>query len=142
MATILPNDNAPTESVKYLLGNAEFDLAGGGSYDTDDRLVLSAAEAHPWLKVEYPEVDESLFVTESRTVPYEDDVLSAANSVAFDPAEIKKVEEAKRLGYEQPLAVDSGLDQGTPKKSGPVAVTLAADEPVTDDKSATARKGD
>ncbi len=141
MATILPNEHAPSESVRYLLANADFELAGGGSYDTDDRAVLGAAEAHPWLKVKYPEVDEALYEAVQRSVPYEDDVLAAPNSIAFDPEEIRKAEEAKRVAFGAPLAVDSGLDQDKAKKVGPVAVTLAADEPATDEKPAKG-KGD
>jgi hypothetical protein len=58
MATIRPNENAPAGEVKYILPTATFDLADSGEYTTDDRTVLSDAETHPWLEVEYPQVDE------------------------------------------------------------------------------------
>lgn len=53
MATIRPNDNAPGDTVRFLLGSEEFELAPGGSYETDNRLILSDAEVHPWLNVSY-----------------------------------------------------------------------------------------
>lgn len=142
MATIRPNDNAPADSVKYIFPLETFDLAEGGEYETDNRNTLAAATSHPWLEVEYATVDELSEDWVRKSVPYEEDVLAAPNSVAFDA---EAVEAAKRLNAtvdEHPTAIQSGLDQGEVKEVGPVNVTLAADEADTDesDEKATPRK--
>lgn len=130
MATIRPNDHAPSEEVKYVLPSATFDLASDGVYTTDDRRVLSDAEVHPWLEVEYPPADELSQTRESRSVPYEEDALSAVNSVAFDTDEVAKA----RLEENdtEPTAIESGLDQGEEAESGDgrVATSLASVEDV------------
>lgn len=127
MAKISPNENAPAE-VTYILPTATFDLAEGGSFETDDRTVLADAEAHPWLTVTYPELEELDFQRPEKAVPYDEDYLSAAHSVAFDADEIRKVEEAKYEAEASRLAVDAGLDQGDEEHVGEVGVTLAADD--------------
>lgn len=60
MATISLSDAAPKVDgdFGFALANVNFDLGAGGSYDTDDPAVLSAAEVHPFLKVEFPEPTE------------------------------------------------------------------------------------
>lgn len=139
MATIRPNDNAPSGEVKYIFPTETIDLDSGGTHETDSRAVLAAAEAHPWLTVEYPEVEEISVTRQSRSVPYEDDVLAAPNSIAFDPDEIRKAEEAKAEGYAAPLAVEAGLDQSEEEEVAGTNVTLAADDAAdetTDDKPA------
>jgi hypothetical protein len=132
MATIRPNDNAPSEETKFIFPTATFDLSSGGSYETDDRALLAAAEVHPWLEVEYPEAEQVSYVRESGSVPYQEDVLSAPNSKAFDADEIRKTEEAKAAVYATPTAIESGLDQGKEVEVGDTAVTLAADEAADD----------
>lgn len=147
MATIRPNDNAPAEEAKYILPTVTFDLAAGGSFETDDRAALAAAEAHPWLEVEYDAAEEANYSRPERSVPYNQDYLSAVNSVAFDMEAVREAEEAK-LGVEaQPLAVDAGLDQDKLKTVGrgdqKVSLTLAADEaaaPADDDNDKPAAK--
>ena len=127
MATIRPNDNAPADSVKYIFPLESFDLAVGGEFETDNRNTIAAATSHPWLDVEAPTVDELSEERDRKSVPYEDDVLTAPNSVAFD---LEAVEAAKRLNAtvdENPTAIQSGLDQGEVEEVGPVNVTLAAD---------------
>lgn len=54
MATISHSDLAPSEKVHYSLAGGEFDLTAKGSYETDDELLISNAQAHPWLKVDFP----------------------------------------------------------------------------------------
>ena len=127
MATIRPNDNAPDEQVKYCLGSVDFDLGPGDEYQTDDRAAIADASAHPWLEVEVPQVQELSEARASRSVPYEDDVLAAVNSEAFNFEKIKAEQEARAEVIESPVAIQAGLDQGKPVEEGGVAVTLAAD---------------
>lgn len=137
MATIRPNDNAPQETVHYILSAGDpFDLDTGGSFESDDRLLLSAAEDHPWLTVEYPQVAEAdIFVPPSRSVPYREDPFSEYNDYSNDPARAAAAEREKYAGVAaNPLAVDAGLDQGEAVTvADRVDVTLAAadttDEP-------------
>src|SRR4051794_36556247 len=110
MATIRPNDNAPAEDVKYLLGNAVVDLAEGGTYETDDRYVIAAAEAHPWLAVEFPDAEELGEVRVSKSVPYSEDVLAAPNSKAFDYDALLDEQKTQQAVLDSRLAVDAGLD--------------------------------
>lgn len=128
MATIRPNDNAPAGEVEYNLPTAKFTLGSGDSYETEDRTVLSDAAVHPWLTVEYPEVDEALYARPSKSVPFEKDYLGPVNSVAFNLNEVRKIEEAKREGVTHPTAIQAGLDQSKAEEVGDVNVTVAADE--------------
>lgn len=129
MATIRPNENAPEQEVHYSLPTVDFDLSGDGSYETNDRQVITDALVHPWLAVEFDEVDTVVYQRPEKSVPYKDDVLSAFNSKANDPEEVRKTEEAKYSETAQPLAVEAGLDQGTAEViDNRVAVTLAAED--------------
>lgn len=128
MATIRPNEHAPAEDVTYILPTATFDLGADGSYDTDDRAVIQAASDHPWLAVEFPEVDEEIFQVPSKRVPYEDDPLSAYNDHSNDPERVAEDEHNKYNSTVSPLAVEAGLDQGeaVSDETGRVDYTLAA----------------
>lgn len=136
MATIRPNDNAPAEDVKYIFPTVTFDLAPGGSYDTEDRDAMAAAEAHPWLEVEYPVVEEAGVTRVSRSVPPAEDPYSAqyagpGANAAFDPEKVREAEAAKAEASVQPLAVESGLDQSEAVEEGGVAETLAVERDET-----------
>jgi hypothetical protein len=111
MATIRPNDNAPAEEVHYVLPTESFDLAAGGTYETDDRLLLTAAQDHPWLTVEYPEVEAVSVERPSTSVPYQEDPYSEYNDDSNDPEVAAAAERAKYETTIEPLAVDSGLNQ-------------------------------
>jgi hypothetical protein len=125
MPTISHSELAPDEPVRYSLGQAEFQLDGRTkNYETNDPDVLLNAESHPWLVVTYPEVEviEGAYVEQ---IAREDDPLSALNSIANDPAEIRKVEEAKRAAF-APVAIDADLNQSEPVTAGVTDVTLEA----------------
>jgi hypothetical protein len=132
MATISPSDRAPDETVHYSFAGVEFDLGGSAkkSFDSDDRAVIANAQTHPWLKVEFPAVEVIGGQILDNQVKPEDDPLSGLNSVAFDPDEIKKVEDAKAAVVASPVVIDANLTQTEPVESntGSVAFTLAADE--------------
>ena len=125
MAKIELSNIAPSEAVHFSIGNVEFDVP----FETDDRRVVVAANSHPWLKVT-PDKQE-IIAGEYReiSVAREDDVLAAENSIAFDPEEITKVEEAKREAEGTRTAIEAGLDQKkqTETKDG-VNLTVAAEE--------------
>ena len=108
MATIKPNEHAPAEEVRYILANEELVLASGGSTDTDDRAVISAAESHPWLEVEYPAPSET------PEKPAEEDVTPLAVDAGLDQSEV--VEEG---GVSKTLAADetSSTDDSEVKKT-------------------------
>ena len=133
MATIRPNDNAPSDSVKYIFPLETFDLAPGGDFETDNRNTVAAAQSHPWLEVEIIQPEELASDRESRSVPYEEDVLAAPNSIAFDGDEVRRARGEQGEISAPRLAVESGLDQGEAVEHGDVAVTLAADETSTED---------
>lgn len=132
MATIRPNDNALAQDAEYNLPGAKFTLGPGDSYETDDRAVLSDAETHPFLIVEYPEQPQVSVSRESGSVPYEDDYLTAPNSRAFDLEEVERVETEKHGTDAARLAVQSGLDQNKQTEIAGIGVTLAADDAITD----------
>lgn len=149
MARITHNDLAPSEVVHYDLSGVEFELGGSGkaSFETDDRNVLANASVHPWLNVEYDKV--ALVAGEPRRTLADRPDLDPMSGVgpnagvAFDPEEIRKVEEPKREMDLNRLAIDAQLDQneaqsvGNPD-TGEVAVTLAADDTHEPAKSAKA----
>lgn len=149
MAKITHSDLAPDEVVHYDLAGVEFVLGGSGkaSYETDDRAVLTSAEIHPWLSVEYPKVDLIQGQVRWNLADHPElDPLSGVGpnaGIAYDPEEIQKVEEAKAEASKSPLAIDANLDQGEAITVGeegavPVDVTLAADEDHVAAKSAKA----
>lgn len=144
MAKIVLSDQAPSgESIHFSLANVDFDLGGSGkgskkSYDTDDRTVLSNAAVHPWLAVEYDQVDEVGLAAPSTQVAPQDDVQSAAGpraNIAFDADEIRKVEEAKVNDVGAITGLNANLDQDEPVTTGPVAETVAATDDNAGDKS-------
>lgn len=136
MARILPNDLAPDEVVHYSFAGVEFDLGAGDAYETEDRQVLGNADVHPWLTVEYPQV-EVIGGEVRRTLADRPDLdaLSGMGPNAndpYDPEKIAATEAAKAEARKNPVALDAALDQGTPvaveSADRHVAVTLAADE--------------
>lgn len=134
MATIRPNEHAPGEDVTYILPTATFELGADGEYETDDRGAISAAVDHPWLEVEFPEVDETLYQAPSKRVPYEDDPLSELNDHSNEPYAVEESERSKYGGSVAPLAVESGLNQteAVTDESARVDFTLAAADQHTD----------
>lgn len=133
MGKIRASDKAPATDLNFVLGNSDFELAQGATYETDDPATISSARSHPWLVVEDDVTDTVEYNTEDRQVKPEDDALSVQNSVAFDPEEIRKVEEDKRVVYGTPTAIDAGLDQNEAVYVGDVAVTVAADNESDDE---------
>jgi hypothetical protein len=133
MATIRPNDNAPADSVNYIFPLETFELAAGGSYETENQNTISAAVSHPWLEVEYPEMPELSVADVVRGVPYEKDVLAAPNSLAFNADAVRQAIEERKREADSHTALDAGLDQGEPVETGGVAETLAADAAQDDD---------
>lgn len=126
MPKIVSSEAAPAEAVHYSFAGVEFDLAGRSkSYETDDVAVLTAAETHPWLRVERAKVDIVQGAYVDQIAP-KDDPMSALNSVANNPDEARKVEEEKVGG--QLVAIDAGEVQTESVVTGQVAETLAADE--------------
>lgn len=133
MAKVTLSDLAPDELVRFYGWKVEFELGGSAakSLNTDDRHVLAYANEHPWLSVEYPKGEQQKYVLDTLAEHPERDAFSGEGpdaGVPFDPAEIKKVEDAK-VSARPRVALDAGLDQGKDVEVGDhVAVTLAADD--------------
>ena len=125
MAKIVLSDDAPKGNLRFSLGNAEIEKV---PVETNDSVLISNAEAHPWLAVEYDKVEELSEVAGTLQLPPEDDALSAQNSVANNPDEVRK-ELARRTGVESdPTAIDAGLPQSKPiETDAGVDLTIAAD---------------
>jgi len=133
MAKIVFSQDAPSgETVHFTFPEGEFDLGGKSkSYTSKDRALLNSASGHPWLDVEYDEAEEYAGSFVDTQVRPEDDPLSAVGpnaGIAFDPKEIKKIEDAKAeaRGAGTHVAIDAGLDQDTKVSTGDVAETVAA----------------
>lgn len=138
MATIRPNDNAPTETITYNFPEGYVDLGPGDEFESDDRGLLASAASHPWLDVEYPEVDEEVYSRPSKSIPYREDPFSEYNDFSNDPEKVEETERGKYDSTISPLAVEAGLDQSEEVVvDDRVAVTLAAadeaDREVADD---------
>lgn len=137
---VLDTDTAPSDAKHFSLANANFDVP----YETDDPVVLSNAEAHPWLRVEREVVLIEGTFRDNQVRP-EDDPLSAFNSVANDPDAVRAEAERRAAEFEgrTPLAVDAGLDQDKAVTVGEgdneVAVTLEADD--TDSTDSAPKRG-
>lgn len=137
MAKIVHSDTAPAETVHYSFAGGEFDLGGRSKrFETDDAGLIAGAEAHPWLTVEYDVVEPIQGAYREQLLP-EEDAMSAVNSIANDPEEARKAEQAKMEQTDNPVAVDAGETQTEVVTTSEVAETLAADP-----TSKTAKKGD
>ena len=132
MAKIVASDEAPKGKFRFSLANEEIEKL---PYETDDRAVLANAEAHPWLAVEYPEVEELSEVAGDLQLRPEDDVLSAQNSIAFDPKAVKDA--LAKETESDPVAIEAGLDQSeVVETDSGVDLTVAAEQDTTDKKPA------
>ena len=127
MATIVPSKQHPDEEVLHQLAQDSFKLDSGGSYETDDRAVISNAIAHPWLEVEYPDLEVEAHYRPDSIEPSKD-ALGADKSIAFDPDKIAEALEEAEEAVESPVAIESGLDQDREVEKGGIAFTLAADD--------------
>jgi hypothetical protein len=54
MATITFNEAAPAESVCFNFPHGTFELASGGTFETEDFRLIDEAMTHPWLTVDVP----------------------------------------------------------------------------------------
>lgn len=126
MAKIVLNDTAPKDAKSFALAGANFEVP----YETTDAEIVSNAVAHPWLEVQFPEVESFAGSYRDTQVNPADDAFSAQNSKANDPEAVRAA--LAEEDSSTPLAVDAGLDQNKAKTvgsgDGKVAVTLAADE--------------
>lgn len=132
MASIVPNENHPQETILHSLGGSEyFELSAGGSFETDDRDLLSNASIHPWLDVEYDVEETEDFTVARPSLDPEDDALSSENDPSFDIERVRAAHNAA-IGVDDhtALAVESGLDQNEAVTSDDdkVAFTFAADD--------------
>jgi len=114
-ATISHSDLAPDEQVHYSFAAAEFDLGGKQKpHYTDVLSVITEAQAHPWLSVEFDETEQAHGDFVDQLKP-EDDVLSWATSVANDADAIRAAEDGKddlrKVYIEQRAAVVPGLSE-------------------------------
>lgn len=130
MGKITLSELAPAEAVHFSFAGVEFDLSGNKNFISEDDAVLSDAQAHPWLNVEFDEVEVVSGEYRNHLRP-EDDGLSRSGRAINpnDPAEVFKVEQAK-LGNTvevMPVAIDAGKDQHDSVITGGFAETLAAD---------------
>lgn len=125
MAKIVHSDTAPSEAVHYSIGSVDFDLSGRKSYETKDPSVISAAEVHPWLTVQYDKVEVVQGAYREQVRPEDDPMVGP--SLANDPEEARKAEAAKDAQF-QPVALDAGEKQTDVVETGVVAETLAADD--------------
>lgn len=128
MAKISHSDSAPAEKVHYTFANAEFDLSGSSTYETEDASLLASAEAHPYLKVTREPVEVVQGAYRQQLRPEEDHLSGVGGINPNDPDEARKAEEAKRVALDNPVALDAGLTQTKPVEVSGTAVTLAADE--------------
>ena len=128
MAKIVASKIAPDEEFTVSVGAGL--LKPGDT--SDDRQLLIEAEAHPWLGVEYDEVEMLGGDVIPPSVDPKKDPLSIQNPAAllpFDPEAVKRDTDAVLLvDTLAPAAIDAGLDQDKSVTAGPVAKTVQAVE--------------
>lgn len=133
MAKIVPSKNAPSEEFYVSFGAG---IAKPGD-ETDNRALLIEAANHPWLEVEYDEVEMLGGDVIPPSVDPKDDPLSMLNeafALAFDPAAVKAdTDRVLLVDIEAPAAIDPSLDQDTVKTAGVVDKTVAAVEKSADE---------
>jgi len=141
MSKIVHSDVAPADAEVFSLGQGPtVKITKSGSYATTDPVEIANAMAHPWLSVvpDKTEAEQPLWYP---TLAPEDDVLSAVNSKANDPKEVKKARAAAEADFNDSVGapIDAGLDQD--KKitddagnSKTLAADAAASKTTTKDK--------
>jgi hypothetical protein len=109
MAKIVASANAPKGNFRFSLANTEIDKL---PYETDLAADVANAETHPWLEVEYDEVEELSEVAGQISLTPEEDALSSLNDKSNDPKAVKDAIEARDDDKKSaPVAIQSGLDQ-------------------------------
>lgn len=128
MAKITLSADAPAEAVHFTFAGDEFDLSGKKKYETTDDAVIGNALVHPWLSVEFPEVEIVQGAFHDQLAP-EDDALTAKGRKVNpnDPEAARAAEAAKTVDDSVPVALDAGLTQTEVVTAGDTALTLAAD---------------
>jgi len=122
MPKFVLSDLAPKGHKKFTLGADEVEAP----FETDDPTLAGNARVHPWLK---EEVDTKASEPPPSYVNHldpKDDALSAINSKANDPDEVKKALEERGLVFEVRTALDVDLDQNKKVETAGVAETVAA----------------
>jgi hypothetical protein len=133
MSKIVHSDVAPDDAEVFSLGQGPtVKITKSGSYETSDPVEIANAMAHPWLDVVQAKEDYD-GGTWWPTLAPEDDVLSAVNSKANDPKEVKKARDEFHARFAVPAAViDAGLPQDKKiKDDAGNSKTLAADAAAT-----------
>jgi hypothetical protein len=123
MAKIVLSDIAPEGHTKFTLGADEVEAP----FETNDPVLISNARSHPWLLVEDEEgaAQPPSYVN---TLSPSEDSLSAVNSIANDPDEVRKALEERGLTAVARTAIDANLDQNEVVELNGVALTVAAEE--------------
>lgn len=139
MPKIVLSDDAPSGDLRFSLANAEIEEL---PYETSDAVVVANAVAHPWLTVEFEEVEQLADQSNpfQQTSP-EDDVLGHLNDNSNDPDAVR-AEIARRVDEKgsDPVAIEAGLDQrDVVVTASGVSETIAADN-ASDRKVANAQK--
>lgn len=109
MPHIVPNAEAPKDSVHYSFGSGEFDLAPGDKFETASTGLVAEALSHPWLDVEYDDADLPVATYVPSNVDPTKDPLSASNpatAASTDPAAAKAFEAEKLAAFED---VNAGI---------------------------------
>lgn len=122
MAKIVLSDTAPEGAKKFSLASAEIEVP----FETNDNEILSNARQHPWLSVEEPKASTEAPPSYVNHLDPKDDALSALNSIANDPDEVKKALEAREDRTVARVALNADLDQQKKVETGGVAETVAA----------------
>jgi hypothetical protein len=123
MRKFVLSDIAPEGHKRFSLGADEVEAP----FETSDPVLAANAASHPWLKEETSAEAAEAPPSYVNHLKPEDDVLSAVNSIANDPDEVKKALEAREDVLVQRTAIDADLDQDkkVETKDG-VAETVAA----------------
>jgi hypothetical protein len=125
MRKFVLSDIAPEGHKKFTLGADEVEAP----FETKDPVLAANAASHPWLVEETSEDASQAPPSYVNHLKPEDDVLSAATSIANDPDAVREALEAREDVFVERTAIDADLDQDEKKetKDG-VAVTVAAAE--------------
>lgn len=141
---ITASDLAPAEAVHYTFAGVEFDIGGSGrkTFETNDPTVVSNAESHPWLQVEYPKVELVAGSYREQVAPQDDPfTLIGRTQDPNDPDAVREAEEAKSVDFGQPVVLEAGTAQTEVVVTDGVAETLAAVD-ADDDSTDSDKKKD
>lgn len=125
MATITLSDKAPTGEgpASFSFPEGDFTLEGKGSYETDNPGLISNANAHPWLDVAVPVVEEEVADDYDENDPHDNPSADHLSVWASDEAK------AEAAANEEAILAEAYPERTTVEEPPPAPAAVTPPKP-------------